>query len=78
MNCAARRDFHIVDAFSMQFRAEAFNIFNHANFGYIDPALSDAQFGQATKMLNSSLGSMSSLYQQGGPRSMQLSLKLAF
>jgi hypothetical protein len=78
INIAARRDFHIVDRLSLQFRAEAFNIFNHPNFGYVDPSLADLQFGQATKMLNSSLGSMSSLYQQGGPRSMQFSLKLAF
>jgi hypothetical protein len=78
VNCAVRRDFHIVENLSMQFRAEAFNVFNHANFGYIDPSLGDLHFGQATKMLNSSLGSMSSLYQQGGPRSMQFSLKLAF
>lgn len=78
VNCAIRRDFPIIDALSLQFRAEAFNVFNHANFGYIDPSLSDLQFGQATKMLNSSLVSMSSLYQQGGPRSMQFSLKLVF
>jgi hypothetical protein len=78
INCAARRDFHLMDNLALQFRAEAFNVFNHANFGYVDPSLGDLQFGQATKMLNSSLGSMSSLYQQGGPRSMQLSLKLAF
>jgi hypothetical protein len=62
----------------VQFRAEAFNVFNRPNFGYIDPTLGDAQFGQATKMLNSSLGSMSSLHQQGGARSMQFSLRLAF
>ena len=78
INCAVRREVHIVDYVSVQFRAEAFNVFNSPNFGYIDPTLGDAQFGQATKMLNSSLGSMSSLYQQGGARSMQFSLKLAF
>ena len=78
INCAVRRDFHLMENLSLQFRAEAFNVFNHANFGYIDPALGDLQFGQATKTLNSSLGSVSSLYQQGGPRSMQFSLKLAF
>jgi hypothetical protein len=70
INCAVRREFHIVDYVSVQFRAEAFNVFNRPNFGYIDPTLGDAQFGQATKMLNSSLGSMSSLHQQGGARSM--------
>ncbi|MFC6645546.1 carboxypeptidase regulatory-like domain-containing protein [Granulicella cerasi] len=78
VNVAVRRNFVIAEPLSLQFRAEAFNILNHANFGYIDPTLSDAQFGQATKMLNASLGSQSSLYQQGGPRSMQFTLKLIF
>jgi len=77
-NLALRRDFHPVERMSLQFRAETFNIFNHPNFGYVDPTLTDAQFGRATKMLNASLGAMSSLYQQGGARSMQFSLHLAF
>ncbi len=78
MNMALRRDFHLREELSMQFRAEAFNVFNHPNFGYVTPGLTTATFGQATKTLNSSLGSMSSLYQQGGPRSMQFSLRLQF
>jgi hypothetical protein len=78
LNAAVRRDFHVWESLSLQFRAESFNIFNNANFGYVDPTLTDAQFGQATKMLNASLTSMSSLYQQGGARSMQLSLKAIF
>lgn len=77
-NTALRRDFHIHDQLTAQFRAEAFNVLNHPNFGYVDPTLSDAQFGQATMMLNQSLGAMSPLYQQGGPRSMQFALKLMF
>jgi hypothetical protein len=78
MNLAMRRAFQVRDSVSIQFRAEAFNITNHPNFGYVDPTLSDATFGQATKMLNQSLGSMSSLYQAGGSRSSQFSLKVVF
>jgi len=78
INGAVRRDFPIRGDLHLSFRAEAFNVFNQSNFGYIDPKLTDLQFGRATKMLNASLGSMSSLYQQGGARSMQFSLKLAF
>lgn len=78
LNCVARRDFPIYDKVSLQFRAEAFNILNRPNFGYVDPLYSDSTFGQATKMLNSSLGTMSPQYQQGGPRSMQFALKLLF
>jgi hypothetical protein len=78
MNLSARRDFHLSEPIHLQFRAETFNILNHPIFGYVDPTLSDATFGQTTKMLNQSLGSMSSLYQQGGPRSMQFTLKVLF
>lgn len=78
VNLAVRRDFRFHDALALQFRAEAFNILNHPNFGYIDPTYTDATFGQATQMLNQSLGTMASQYQQGGPRSMQFALKLLF
>jgi hypothetical protein len=77
-NLAFRRGFQIHDQVILQFRGEAFNVFNHPNFGYIDPTYTDATFGQATQMLNSSLATMSSQYQQGGPRSMQFSLRLSF
>ncbi len=78
LNMAVRREFHLPDSFVLQFRAEAFNILNHPNFGYVDPTYTDATFGQATKMLNASLGTMASQYQQGGARSMQFALKLNF
>ncbi|MDE1162279.1 MAG: carboxypeptidase regulatory-like domain-containing protein [Acidobacteriaceae bacterium] len=78
VNMAIRREFRLHDAFALQFRAEAFNILNHPNFGYIDPTYSDATFGQTTKMLNASLGTVASQYQQGGARSMQFALKLNF
>jgi hypothetical protein len=78
MNVAARREFHLYERLALQFRAEAFNVFNHPNFGYVDPTLTDATFGQATTMLNQSLATMSPLYQTGGPRSLQFALKLQF
>lgn len=77
-NLAARRDFPLTERAHLYFRAEAFNVLNHPNFGYVDPYLTDATFGQATMMLNQSLGTVASQYQQGGPRSMQFSLRLAF
>lgn len=77
-NLAVRRDFPIRETIHFQFRAEAFNILNHPNFGFVDPEYTDATFGQATKMLNQSLGTVASQYQQGGPRSMQFALKLVF
>lgn len=77
-NLALRRSFHVYENLSLQFRAETFNLLNHPNFGYVDPTYTDATFGQATKMLNASLGTVASQYQQGGPRSMQFALKLTF
>ncbi len=87
MNVAVRRDFPIHEQLKLQFRAEAFNIFNHPNFGRIDPncfgtagvpGCPNSTFGQATSTLGGSLGVLNSLYQTGGPRSMQFALKLVF
>ncbi|GGG86444.1 TonB-dependent receptor [Edaphobacter dinghuensis] len=77
-NVAVRRAFPVNERVSFQFRAEAFNVLNHPNFGYVWPYLSYANFGYATQMLNESLGTVASQYQQGGPRSMQFALKLLF
>jgi len=78
MDVAVRRDFPIHERLKLQFRAEAFNVFNHPNFGRIDGGFGDSTFGQATGTLANSLGILSPLYQMGGPRSMQFALKLNF
>jgi hypothetical protein len=78
MDMAVRREFPIHERLKLQFRAEAFNVFNHPNFGTINPFLGQLTFGQATATLASSLGVLSPLYQMGGPRSMQFALKLVF
>lgn len=82
---ALRREFPLTERFRLQFRAEAFNLANEPIFGSIYGSLNagtDAvgrnRFGQAYQTLNSSLGGMNPLYQIGGPRSMQVSLKLLF
>ncbi len=78
LNLAMRRDFPILERLKMQFRAEAFNIFNHPNFGTVNPYFGEPNFGQATGTLANSLGTLSPLYQMGGPRSLQFALKLLF
>jgi hypothetical protein len=78
LNLAARREFQLHDTLKLQFRAETFNLLNHPNFGYVDSTYTDATFGQTTQMLNASLGTVASQYQQGGARSMQFALKLLF
>jgi len=82
MDLAVRREFPIYERLRLQFRAEAFNVFNHPNFGTINSLYCApgpfCTFGQATATLAHSLNGLSALYQMGGPRSMQFALKLAF
>ena len=78
MDIAMRREFPIRERLKLQFRAEAFNVFNHPNFGTINSTFGQETFGQATATLANSLGILSPLYQQGGPRSMQFALRLIF
>lgn len=77
---ALRRDFHIYERFGAQFRVEAFNIFNRINLGSVYNQLSQgsANFGRAYNLQSTQLGGLNSLYQTGGPRSLQASLKLHF
>ena len=78
MNVAIRREFPVDENLKLQFRAEAFNIFNHPNFGTISNQWGNNTFGQPTATLANSLGILSPLYQMGGPRSLQFALKLVF
>jgi hypothetical protein len=89
---AVHRDFampKLHEAMKLQFRAEMFNVLNHPNFappGYNGSVgwLSGGYpgFGQATQTLAQSLNSyyqgLNPLYQIGGPRSIQVALKLFF
>jgi hypothetical protein len=77
---ALRKDFVITEKVGLQFRAEAFNVLNHAIFGTVYNQLlnNGSLFGQAQNTQNAQLGGLSSLYQVGGPRSLQLALKLHF
>lgn len=79
---AIRRDFRITERVHANFRAEAFNVLNKANFGAINSNIqtnTTAQpFGQVTNTQASQLGGLNSLYQNGGPRSLQMALKVNF
>ncbi|MFC5862181.1 carboxypeptidase regulatory-like domain-containing protein [Acidicapsa dinghuensis] len=80
LDAALHREFLLEKGVSLQFKAEAFNAFNHPIFGAIYNSLNDGpnEFGYAYSTLNSFLGGLNPLYQVGGPRSLQLSLKLLF
>ena len=81
---SAHRMFKLGERARLQVRSDFFNAFNHPNFGNPNGAYStSATFGVATSMLGRSLNSASgggfnALYQVGGPRSIQLSMKLTF
>jgi Carboxypeptidase regulatory-like domain/TonB dependent receptor len=82
---AVHREFPVHESVKLEFRAEMFNVLNHPNFA---PPISDltnpSQFGLSTQTLaqylggNPGGGGFTSLYQLGGPRSIQLALKLFF
>ncbi len=78
LDLALRRQFNLTENTAIQFRAEAFNLFNHPNFANPINDLSNGLFGQSTQMLGRSLGGLSPLYQIGGPRSLQFALRLQF
>lgn len=73
------RKFVISDRINLTFRTDAFNILNHPSF--LNPqgcvACGPAAL-QSAFMLNQGLGGLNPLFQEGGPRSLQLSLKLLF
>jgi hypothetical protein len=84
LDLAVRRQFALSERTRLQLRAEVFNVFNHPNFG--DPVgdLGSRLFGLSTQTLARSLGTggvnggLSPLYQVGGPRSVQLALRIGF
>jgi hypothetical protein len=84
VDLALRRQFNLREAVNLQLRVEFFNVFNHPNFADPVSDLASSSFGRSQSMLGRGLGSggllggFNPLYQIGGPRSIQLSLKFLF
>lgn len=80
-----RRDFKLREKMGVQFRTEFFNLFNTPSFGRPENRFGNPLFGQATQMLGRSLNDfnaggagLNSVFQVGGPRSIQFSARLYF
>jgi hypothetical protein len=62
---ALMKNFAVVQRYELQFRAEAFNVFNHPLFTGAGNSVTSPTLGEAT-------------YQQNAPRSMQFALRFSF
>jgi hypothetical protein len=78
LNTAVQRDFPIHESVALNFRVEAFNIFNHPNGGspYTCLCVIPQLFGTLSSA--ATLGAANTLYAMGAPRSLQLMLRLQF
>ncbi|HET6978561.1 MAG TPA: TonB-dependent receptor [Pyrinomonadaceae bacterium] len=93
VDLALRRKFNLSETVALQFQADAFNLFNRANFEDLsgndlvigntfagDSFTPNLAFGQSTAMSGRNLagGGFPSFYSFGGPRTLRFSLKLTF
>jgi hypothetical protein len=76
---ALSRRINLTERLSLYLRMDYFNVFNHPMFTpYNNIYLELPPFGEITQTLNQGLSGLNPLYQVGGPRSGQLTLKLQF
>jgi len=75
---SAARDFPIAGRVHLKFRVDAFNVVNHPNFTNPTARVQSPSTLQSQRMLNQGLGGLNPIFQEGGPRSLQLALRLTF
>lgn len=83
LDLGLRRTIPITERISLSLAAQAYNVSNHPNFANPSPLeganLASPNFGVVTEMLNQSFGgAVNSLFREGGPRSIELSVRLRF
>ncbi|MEI9973158.1 MAG: TonB-dependent receptor [Ignavibacteriota bacterium] len=84
VDLALKREFRIREGLGLQLRVDAFNAVNHPNFGDPVKFLDSPLFGRSTSLLNMELGTgspgsgLAPALQTGGPRELQMALRLHF
>lgn len=83
LDLSLRRAIPIGERLVLSLSAQAYNVFNHPNFANPSPLeganLASPNFGVVTEMLNQSFGgAVNSLFRTGGPRSIELAVRLRF
>ncbi len=78
VDVSLRRELALGARLRAHLRADVFNVLNHPNFFNPENNLTNPSFGEPTQMLARGLRGLDPLYQIGGPRSVQLSLRLLF
>jgi len=79
------REIPFRERFRLRFQGDIFNVFNRGSFGAYGITVNAATFGVTSSMANSSLGAANNngsgfnpIFSTGGPRNIQLALKLFF
>jgi len=83
LDLAVRRAIPLTERIVLSLSAQAYNVANHPNFANPSPLeganLASPNFGVVTEMLNQSFGgAVNSLFRTGGPRSIELAVRLRF
>jgi len=79
VDLSLRRRFRLSERLGLDLRADAFNLFNTPNFGNPTGVLTSSNFGRSTAILSTGVtGGLNPQFQVGGPRSVQLALRLQF
>jgi hypothetical protein len=84
LDASLRRQFRLLGRSSVEASVSAFNLLNHASFSNPVEYLGSPLFGQAVSMQNLMMGSgnptngLAPIFQAGGPRTVEIGLKISF
>ena len=79
MDMSLFKNFKFAERYNFAIGAQAFNVFNHPNFGFPDESIGDSTFGQISTMTGTPTSPYGNfLGFDSSPRVMQLTMKLVF